>query len=692
MKELYSDKTETAGGLLDEIYQDGDKYKSSWATQAKQCVAFANGDQTIGTNAAPIWVDNDPVNRNINTRINAYLGDEIQSIVRVLVSYMTRAKPSVEIFADSKDEKSKNIASIAKRVMDAKHDIDHEYENSKMAATWALVVGHIFSKDYWDPNKGLYIPSEDGSVDEEGQPAMVKTGNNATAILTPMSITVDHSVLDFDEQPYIGESYVADVDWAKEAFDKDLPGYTGKASQIVENVESNGSLNILEEMKYSVPRSGGGDRKKKKNTTLVHEWYVRPNRNWTKGRMLIKAGGVWVYDSLKEDGSSYFMPLEEMMWHPYTMFGYEPYLGRFLYKSLVEGLIHDQVRLNEINGAILENANTLAKPNMFSVLNQLVKGVRSGHGAKHYYYKEVPSGARPYVESGTPLPSQFFEEKKMIIDHMVRKAGTNFVMQGQPPTGVSAASAIAQLLENATSQYSDLMISWEKFHEQRYTKKLRVIHKFHQYPDKNLEKYLQAFNKDSLNQEIKDFVGVRDLSDGLRVKIEYGSQIPKSETAKRQIYTEMGDKGLLGPLGDPTPQGQKLRNQMLERLGEKPFDTEETIEMKKVKWENDRIKRGLPVEVSEYDVGPIHIAGHVLEVQDPKFLETASDEVKINMDNHIKSHKQAEAEKAQADQQAQVAQAEQEMARRTQEEELKRGTEILKSDLKSKANGSTALI
>ncbi len=650
MKELYEENIDKVTSFLDEIYKDDQSYKSAWAKMAKRNVAFANGDQALDPMAAPGWIDNDPVKQQADSRPSAYQTNEIAPIIRTLVSYMTRAKPAVEVYPDNKDENSKNTARIADRILSAKYDIDHERMASEMAAFWTLAVGTVYAKDYWDPLKGPYkkrmSPDGEQVLSETGEPQYDRAGNNNNAILTPFTIGYDNSVLDFKEQPYIHESYLMDVDWAREAFDQDLPGYTGKAVDITDDGSIPETLNMFEQMKYSIPRSGTLTPPKNKGKCLVQEWYIRPARAWPKGRMIILAGGRCVYDSTREEGSPYFMEFEEVMWHPYTMFGYEPYIGRALWRSLVEMLVPLQVRLNEINGAILENANTLAKPNIMAAINQLKRGTINGKGANIYTYQPVPGGEKPYILEGTPLPQQFFKEKQDLIDQMVRLAGTNFVMQGQPPTGVTAASAISQLLENASGQHSNLMGEWEKFHEQRYAKKLRIIHRFHKHPDENLERYVRQFTKDALDGEIKDFVGQKDLSDGLVTKIEYGSMIPKSDTAKKEIYKDLAKNGLLGPIAEDSPRGAKLREQLLERLGEQPFDSEESIEVKKAKWENDRILRGEKVEVSPYDVHPIHQACHKVKIQDPHFLETATDQVKVALDDHLKAHDAAEAEKA----------------------------------------------
>lgn len=651
MKELYSDSLEAVSSCIDELYQDEQNYKRTWANQAKRNVAFANGDQNPNVSGSPIMVNNNPINTlQGDQRTNMYQTNEIEPIIRTLVSYMTRSKPSVECKPVDDEPRAKSVAKVAERINEAKYDLDNEGQNSSDAAFWALTTGTVFGKDYWDYSRGSQI--QEPVLDESGQPAIDEmtgepkvqsknVGNNATAILTAFTVSVDHSITDFKQQPYVGENYIMDVDWARQAFDVDKPGYTGLALSIEEDGYTSDTLGMLEDMKFAVPyvSTGGGMRTSSKGKCLIREWYIKPSADFPKGRLIIKAGNKVVYASDAETGSPYFLETEETIWHPYSMFRYEPYIGRFLGKSLVEQLIPLQMRLNEINGAILENANTMAKPNIMAAIGQLKRGVMNGKGANIYTYQHIPGAAPPFVLSGAPLPKQFFEERQILIDEMVRIAGTNFVMQGTPPTGVTAAAAIQQLLENANTQHSNTMILWERFHEERFGKKLRIIHKFNIYPDKSLNRKLAEITESCLDTQVHDFVGASDLSDGINLKVQNGSMIPKSETAKNGTYMDLAKGGFLSPrLNEPGPFGDKLRSQLHEKLGLESLESDESTELKKAKWENDRLLAGEPVEVSEYDVIAIHRPCHVGQIQDPKFLENATDEQKIALDDHIKAH------------------------------------------------------
>lgn len=651
MKELYSDKLSDVQGACEDVFKKNLGYIAEWAKQTRKCVAFANGDQLYNfTVGSGISVNHQPPVKKDSRDPKGYVSSEIEPIIRTLSSYMTRAKPGTDITSLSRDDSSKNVAKVAEKIMDAKYDLDQELDSSVSASYWSLVTGTVFSKDYWDMSKGQYVAQIDANGNivtdpETGETIYSeKSGNNAVSMLSGLSMILDNSVTEPRNLPYIGDMYVCDVDWAKEMFDKNLPGYTGKITSISEDNNLADSMQILETMKFSVPYLSKGIQDSSSGKCLIRELYLQPTKAFQKGRSLIMAGSEIVYITSPEMGSTYYMELETTEWHPYEMFRYEIYLGRLLGKGLVEQLIPLQMRLNEINKAILINANTIARPRLMCTSEQIPNGTLAGDKAI-LRYSAFPGIREPYILQGSPLPEQFFKERQTIIDEMVRIAGTNFIMQGQPPTGVTAASAIAQLLENSNTQFSGIMASWEKFHERRYTKKLRLLHKFNMYPDRELNRYVKTLMKDALDTEVRDFVGQKDLSDGVVLKVAVGSMTPKSEAVKRDLYKQLAKDGLLGPVGEDSPKGAELREQLLEKFGEKGLETLENVHVKKARWENDRVSQSKTIDIDPLDNDPIHIEIHTSKLLDPLFLENATPQmIQIERD-HIAKHNQQAAQK-----------------------------------------------
>lgn len=653
MKEL-SEEIDKASAKIEELWNEDQKNKTSLCKLWERSAAFSNGNQMFNnanTITAQLAGSQFLIAGNQDNKAQMYTTNEIDPIIRTLISYLTREKPTVECYSADESEDAKARARVAERVMEAKYDIDKEQKNSKLAAYYALVFGTAIRKDFWDVSAGsdaeipVYdelgnevIDPETGKVQTQNQ----KTGDNKVAILTPLSMSFDWSVTDFDEQPVIIESYLLPIEWAKEMFRSNDAGYTGKIEDVEEGYGIGNSLTTLEQLKYATPFSYGYAASiNTKGKVLVQECYIRPTYKIPHGRMIVKVSGMVVYDSYnggQDLGSPYYMPFAKVMWHPYTFMCYSPYVGRLLGKGLVENLIPQQMRLNEINGSILQNANTLAKPDILAAENQLKRGVINGSGNNVYTYKPRPDAPPPQKWQGAALPTQFFKEKQDLIDQMVREAGTNMVMQGNAPTGVTAASAIEQLLENANAQQSDLIISWRTFHEEGFTKKLRLIRNFQKLPNNEVVDYIKTLDKDALDLEIDAFVG-EDIGDGINLRIEEGSMIPKSQKAKKDFYVSLMEGPFAQFLGEDSPRGEEMRAEFFRRIGEEVLDTSEQADIKKAKWENDNMLKMRPAQVWEDDNHAIHLSCHITEMKKPKFLERAPDEVKLAYQEHVNMHK-----------------------------------------------------
>lgn len=652
MKDLYKSDASSLVGFFKELQTENNQFLQRWSRVAKKCTNYANGDQTIDQDSTSTWLNGQPIWNQFSIAQPSQLNvNEIEPIIRTLVSYLTRARPTISAKTiNYQNVSAKSVAKVAEDVANAKYDLDDEANLSIEAAMWMLTVGTVFGKDYWDPSAGGY---------SEGK----KTGNNIAKILTPFTLSTDWSCSSFTDIPYIFENNIVDVDWLKGVYANESPGFTNDLEGMIEGEWGDESLTRYEQFKTSVPYMGNNGEIKRKGKVLMTEFFVAPNDNFQQGRMLVFGGGKLLFATPEGGENPYYLGVmgQQPAWHPYTMAVYEKYLGRILGKSLVEQLLPIQMRINEIWSTIIENANTIGKPNIIAAEKQLKKGVLTGDGFRLYTYQPMPGASEPHAFDGIPLPSQFFNELGQLSNKMVQIAGTNFVMQGQAPTGVTAASAISQLLENASTQNAPINQRFQRFHEERFTKKLRVIKKYQYFPDNELNIVLKGIAKEEYRSTSQIFVGAEDLADNVDVKIESSSMIPKSEQAKSEALLDLINKNFFGPiLQDDSPKAQAIREQVLEQLGLEPLLTEESVDMKKAKWENERMLLMQPVEVSPRDINPIHISVHRELLQNPDFLENASDKIKVAVDDHLTAHEQAQAKIDLQNQQMQQQQAAQE--------------------------------
>lgn len=656
MKELYSDNLEKVEGAIGELWQGDQNYKSTLSKQWELNVNYYNGLQNINFASVMRSSDGQIIVPRSDPEGNLYISNEIGPAGRAIVSFLTRSKPSVEVFGVEDSEGSKLRAYMAEKIHEAKYDLDNEQAKSIAAAEWGFCTGTAVRKDWWDYSygkEGEVIDYDDfGNEIIDPETGRAKTrkigaGKNRASILPPFAIAVDPYFTSPDDISWIVEGYMAPIDWVRSSFDQDLPGYyPDNAKSVKESSSGSDTVNRVEDLKTSVSMSQSPylSRLPSRGKTLVLEAYMEPSKTYPRGRMIVVAGGKVVYSSTPEDGSPYYMPVEPLMWHPYSFFIYEPYVGRLWGKSAVEQVLPLQMRINEINGAILRNANTMAQPYILAAENQLSRGTVRGGGARIVTFKPRPDSPPPMIVNGAPLPAQFFQEGKDLVDRIVRILGTNFVMQGQAPSGVSAAAAISQLLENANTQQSPIIQNFESFHTDGFTKKLRLIRKYNYIPMKDLNDYLRNLVQGSLRVD-REVFSREDLSDGIGIKVVSGSMMAKSDIVRRNTYLEFAKEGLLGPIAEDSPRGTKLRSQLFDLLGEKPLKSEDSIEVQKAEWENNQVSQNYPIEVGEFDIHAMHIPCHLTKFQDPHFIETASEEEKAALHQHIKQHEQAEEQK-----------------------------------------------
>lgn len=669
-----TDKNKLSGEIND-IFNEDMRLKSSLLKVWQQNIHFLNGQQTMEFDQFQRKFQNVPVLNNRSNRPQVYVTNEIEPVVRTLVSFLTRNKPKARAYpSDPDDDASVRRARIAELVIDATWDVDREYDRYVQAAYWLFTVGTVFRKDYWDASaRGqIHLPAVDPmagqmqtQMDQQTGPDQVDPqetngqsginnviqgprhwGDMAASILTPLQMAVDFPVTEFSSADWLMEYSMQKVDWVQEQYNIKAPGYTGRIGEVKAQENFGKALEADLRFRFQTPMVAAA-KPTPHNMCVMKEFYQAPKANmpWNqntnakpRGRLIVVAHNITLYDG----PSSY-------NWHPYTACTYEPFLGRFWGKSLVEQLVSSQRRLNEINGVVLENSQTMANPQWSVYDGSVPEGSISGKGGLVVKWKRVGDQVvAPQKMPGVPLPAQYFQERTGLIDQIVRIAGTNAILQGTPPAGISAAAGLQLLLENAQSQHGPLMNNWELFYERSQTVKLQNFQRFGREARTDLVQYLKRLRKDISDLDIDAITGDM-LEDEVSVSIEAGSSIPKSQAARQSQLMELGKMGVLGDIvHDPI-----VNQQFLSEFGITEFNQSTSAEWEKIKWENGRMLKGQPASPSPFDNHQLHLPQHIAEIQKPSFIEGASPQAQQAFQEHIAWHQQRQGA---AQQQAQSLQ------------------------------------
>lgn len=688
------DDNKKAAAQIDDLFHEDMSNKEGMYSIWGESINFLNGEQSIRYTRDRLRNNDVGFDGSTDRRSRVYITNEIEPIVRTLASFLTRTKPISSVYpTDVTSDEAVRRARMAELILKSRWEIDDEQYRNYMCAYWLLTTGNVFRKDFWDTSARpkVYNPAIvqmqsqvfqaqlNGESEAETDQALLNMpppafwGDNGIAILNPYQMAVDFNCKEFNEASWVMEYSLQDVDWVKTQYNQMEPGYTRLINQVQPQEEFGKALEQDLNLRFSNAR-GGVKKPTPLNQCVLKELYQLPdyrfpwNTNTTeppRGRMIVATKEVVLYD-----GPS---PYD---WHPYSYARYEPYIGRFWGKSLVEQIVAPQRRLNEINGAILENSQTMANPQWLVPEGSIKPGILSGKHGLVVNWQPNASGFEPKRLDGQPLPTQYFNERQLLIDTMVRIAGSNAIMQGTPPTGVTAAAALQMLLENANNQHGPLINMFEKFIEQCQNKKIENFIKFNQEPRRDLMQQLKKLKEDLNDLDVSSITG-KDIQDSVNVQIETGSSIPRSESGKISMLMQLGAAGNLGDIvNDPI-----LSVQYLKKLGVEPFNNKLDAEFEKIQWENGRMLKGLTPSPSEFDNHALHIPEHIAETQRPSFIEYKDQNVKSLFFEHIAWHQEQMTAAAEAEKAEQAEMMNMQIDAQTAAEASK---EVLKSNLKTK--------
>jgi hypothetical protein len=570
-------------------------YESYYTAKAKEwdeALRFFMGQQHIQySNVGKTWesIPKTQANSWMPRPIANYIAPSIMTIG----SLLTRQKPTATISPNSEDEKDKNAAKLGESILDAKWEIDHEEREYSKSTTIKLITGGRFRKDYWDSSLGETVLM----MGEDGKPYEGRTGDTAFEYIDPFRMIVD-----IVGKQFFVEQNVKPLSWVKERYSKKDKGYTGEASKVSEEKNLSTILNLQNALKTESFRdqSRSSTQDDLQNCTVVKEAYFAPTQRYKKGLMVIVCSGLVLYAA----ESPYYTSKVKDSWHPYNWDFWQDNPFQFHGKSYVKDLIPLQRRINGTLALIELSLRTMAMPQWLIPNGSLnPEGYISGEPGLNLFFNPVgSSGVAPQKIPGMGVDPQMWKWLEDGVTTFYMAAGTNEIMNGIRPTGVNTLGGMDLLLEQSNSKFSDQFSSSEKFIERCQGAKLRLIAKYYKENRANLVQRMKQMNKDNLEVEINDFVG-SDLRDNLTVRIEAGSSIPKSKVFQQEMFKQLAQMGLFGPLD---PMSNPIGNEeFLEKFGVSSITTEINADVERARWINSVLTAVNRGEMAIQQIPPI---------------------------------------------------------------------------------------
>jgi hypothetical protein len=619
----------------------------------KQWITYSQGGAQGGQwSVLKVSAENEYIPRPVTN----YMYD----IYQTLKSYLIQNKPRSTVIPNTQKNKDKQAAKLAELVCEVNWKRLLEEKNYEYAAACGVAYGTVFKKSYWDtsslqtakiprlapqpviePNTGAVIGYEDREVvdPETGETVFdeLPLGDVNTAVVEPQRLALDPLATDLHNARWVMEYAIQPLDWIREVYDRQEPGYTGLAAEVKEEGALSNTLQRWYQLKNSSgvkmgatsPTQSGSDMIE--NSAVVKEYYERPSRKYPHGRLVVVANGITLYA-----GDSPYGGADLGDWHPYSEFRWEVIPGRFWGKSPLDDTAEIQKHINSTDAAIILTRKTMAVPQKLIPASSGIKpGEWTGRPGQEIRFRE--SGATPSIIPGVGVDQTVFQERQQRLEDMKNISGAIDILKGDRPPGVTAASALEMLFEVGTGKLRPCLDRWKVFVEGDQKKQLKWTARFFKEPRPDFIQKLKQLNSDLPESVIEEFIGA-DIRDNANVKIEAGSNIPKLQSAEKANLIQMAQ---IGTLNLETPENQMEFNH---RMGVVGFDSRRAPDVERAEWENDLLNDieespdNVPTVLAREDHG-IHIEIHLQRQKEPSYSKCSA-AVMQAYEAHIAEHEQ----------------------------------------------------
>jgi len=390
------------------------------------------------------------------------------------------------------------------------------------------------------PSVTVPVPREVPMHDEVGRPIYtdkVEYGDISAKIISPfeMHLPVNHW-WDDEQMGWVMREWYTSKDLLLDQFTS-RPGLklTKRNGWYLDRLKEAGSVNVKnlpiwwwERLSDLVEGPGPslyvGTPETWEGFTTVRIFDRKPNPKWPRGRTILTIGDQVVYDSPKKRGARAYDPRWPDRWHPYIRFRWEAQVGSMYGRSLVSKLLPKIKRVNAIDTTMIMWRRTV--PMAAWIIPKGASPVEDQFlgrpGQIWEYDPRRTAGAAPEPIYPPPYPAAAENERQQQIAEMEAIAGTEEVLRGQRPTGVTSAAMIDILRKQALAGKGPILQSWDESLQKEGSIILQEVIK-HVRDDHRYAERLRILARDKVGTlAIRSFSG-SDLSDNVIVKIDTAS-------------------------------------------------------------------------------------------------------------------------------------------------------------------------
>lgn len=600
-----------------ERFKDAKNARAKYEPDMYLNLAFTQGQQWLAWNGQALYAPRVTARYTITD-------NRIRPTVRREVARLSKARPGWAALPRQLDDQAVEDALTSQRLLEWAWDKLGLAAKRREALSWSRICGAGFIKTVWDPEAE---PGVTAVVDQAGAPIMhpsedrpllagempelealdgtqtkqIGGGDVAHVVRSPFSIYPDPLATSLEDCRWIIDESVRSPEYVLERFGKRVDADAPPQVGIVESRFHGSAVDAL-----------GG----KKIGVRVFEMWEKPTKTNPEGRRM-----AWTESTLLYEGPNEYGRI------PYTMFRGVVVPGRFWPDAMVTDLRPLQVRLNKLESQIAENISRFGNPAL--LLDQLqnikVFGV-PGEQIKHS--ASTPAQLPQYL---TPpnMPPQTFNLLEQVQASMQEISGQFDVSQGTVPSGVTSASAISLLTEQADTMLGPDVEDIELAIADVGQQTLDLMSKFY-----TTDRVVVITGDDGIVDQ-----------DSFRSRVGFNvpvvQVVPQSTAPRSLAGRQAGTRDILNLLlqyGVPIDAAalpQVLRNMQVGGLDQ--LVASQTADVQQVHRENAEFLRGAEIVVRQTDTDAIHIRAHADFTKTQRF-EQLPEERQAEYMQHILDH------------------------------------------------------
>ncbi len=229
---------------------------------------------------------------------------------------------------------------------------------------------------------------------------------------------------------------------------------------------------------------------------------------------------------------------------PWVHYPYKPVAGRLYAQGAMETIMQKQDQINQIDSMTQLTANRMGNPIWLEPKGAEVERFTGEPGLIVRYQTVGPSGAKPERIAGENPPSSFFQLRQQFLADIEDATGTYDVVKGSKPSGVEAFSALNLLVERSQSRFTPVFKARGRAYRDWFAVAIEMERTFG--PGERVQN-VQGPNQTWTQKTFQN----ANLQGSIEIKVEDGSNTPKTALGRRAAIEHSNQLGLLTPQANP---------------------------------------------------------------------------------------------------------------------------------------------